>query len=33
MELGPPDLAAQHLELVARGRDLDIFGVLAFATL
>jgi len=28
-ELGSLDLAAQHLELVAQHRDLDVFGVLA----
>jgi hypothetical protein len=31
MELGPPAHAAQHLELVAQDRDLDIFGVLTLA--
>jgi len=29
LELGALDLAAQHLELVAQHRDLDVFGVLA----
>jgi hypothetical protein len=27
-ELGPLDLAAQHLELVAQDRDLDVLGML-----
>jgi hypothetical protein len=27
-ELGPLDLAAQHLELVAQNRDLDVLGML-----
>jgi len=27
-ELGPLDLAAQHLKLVAQDGDLDVFGVL-----
>src|SRR6266536_2802283 len=29
LELGPLDLAAQHLELVAENGELDVFGVLA----
>ncbi len=29
MELGPLDLAAQHLELVAENGDLDVLGLLA----
>jgi hypothetical protein len=28
-ELGPSDLAAQHLELVAENVDLDVLGLLA----
>jgi hypothetical protein len=28
-ELGPLDLAAQHLELVSEHRDLDVLAVLA----
>ena len=29
LELGPRDLAVQHLELVAEDGELDVFGVLA----